>query len=189
MDPIFTGLGLAGAAGLNAYIPLLILAVAGRLGYADLSTPYSVLSSNLGLGILTVLLIVEVFADKLPGVDHVNDVVNTVVRPAAGAVLFLSSSGAGQLNPLLAAGLGLVSAGGIHAMKATGRPVITLTTGGIGNPIVSVLEDVVAIGLALLALAAPIAVAVVLLVLIALFFLGIRRLRGRHVRRQTTASP
>ena len=95
MDSVLSGFGLAGAAGLNAYIPLLLLGIAGRLGYADLNAPYDLLGSNLGLGVLVVLLVIEVLADKFPGVDHVNDVINTAIRPAAGAALFLSSNGAG----------------------------------------------------------------------------------------------
>src|SRR5690349_21520056 len=118
MDTILSGFGLAGAAGLNAYIPLLILGVAGRLGYVDLNAPYDVLSSNVGLGVLVVLLAIEVLADKVPGVDHVNDIINTVVRPAAGSVLFLSSDGAGTINPVLAGILGLIVAGGVHVTKA-----------------------------------------------------------------------
>jgi len=90
-----TGFGLATAAGLNAYIPLLLLGVAGRLGYADLGAPYMLLSGNAGLAVLAVLLLVELLADKVPGVDHVNDIVNTVVRPTAGGLLFVTSAGAG----------------------------------------------------------------------------------------------
>lgn len=67
MDPILTGFGLASAAGLNAYIPLLLLGVAGRLGYADLSAPYTIRGSNAGLAVLAVLLTVELLADKVPG--------------------------------------------------------------------------------------------------------------------------
>ena len=183
MDAIFSGLGLAGAAGLNAYIPLLMLALAGRLGYADLNAPYDVLSSNVGIVALLVLLAVEVLADKIPGVDHVNDLINTAVRPAAGAVLFLSSNGAGTLHPVVAAVLGLVSAGGMHALKATGRPLVTATTGGLGNPVVSVLEDIVALVLALLALLAPLLVALLLLALVLLFVLLVRRYRARNAHR------
>jgi hypothetical protein len=188
MDAIFTGLGLSSAAVLNAYIPLLTLALAGRLGYAQLNSPYDALSSNLGIAVLVLLLAVEVFADKIPGVDHVNDAINTLVRPAAGAVLFLSSNGAGTLHPALAAVLGLLSAGGVHAMKATGRPVVTMTTAGIGNPVVSVIEDVIATVLALLALIAPVAVAVLLLLLVLAFFVLVRRLRTRRARRAELAT-
>lgn len=180
MDTILSGFGLAGAAGLNAYIPLLILGIAGRLGYADLNAPYTVMSSNVGLGVLVVLLVIEVLADKVPGVDHVNDIINTVVRPAAGGVLFLSSNGAGAINPVLAALLGLFVAGGVHITKASARPLVTATTGGVGNPIVSVIEDVVSVIGALLAIFAPILVAIFLLVLIIAIVYVWRRRRARR---------
>jgi hypothetical protein len=182
MDGILSGFGLASAAGLNAYIPLLMLGIAGRLGYADLAAPYNVLSSNAGLVVLAVLLLIEVFADKVPGVDHINDVVNTVIRPAAGGVLFLSSSGAGTLNPALAALLGIITAGSIHATKATARPLVTATTAGLGNPVVSVIEDVLSFVAAFLAIVAPVLVIVFLLLLLALTFRLIRRLRAKRAR-------
>lgn len=180
MDTILSGFGLAGAAGLNAYIPLLILGIANRLGYADLNAPYDVLGGNVGLGVLIVLLAVEVLADKVPGVDHVNDIINTVIRPAAGGVLFLSSNGAGAINPVLAGLLGLLVAGGVHATKATARPLVTATTGGIGNPVVSVIEDVISVVGALLAIFAPFFVAIFLLVLIIAIVYIWRRRRARR---------
>lgn len=187
MDPILTGFGLASAAGLNAYIPLLLLGVAGRLGYADLGAPYNVLSSNVGLAVLAVLLVIELLADKVPGVDHVNDVINTIVRPAAGGLLFLTSTGTGQLDPTLAALLGLLTAGSVHVTKAGFRPLVTATTGGVGNPIVSVVEDVLALVATVLAIFAPLLVALFLIVL----FIGVvvcwRRLRARRARRRAAA--
>ena len=180
MEAILGGFGLSSAAGLNAYIPLLILALAGRFGYADLNGPYAALSSNVGLGVVIALLAVEVFADKVPGVDHVNDVVNTLMRPAAGAVLFLSSTGAGSLDPTLAAILGLLTAGTVHATKATARPLITATTGGLGNPIVSIVEDVVSILAAVLAIFAPLLVVLLFILFVVAFVLLFRRLRARR---------
>jgi hypothetical protein len=186
---ILSGFGLAGAAGLNAYIPLVMLGLASRLGYADLQEPYSLIGSNVGLGVLAVLLLIEVLADKVPGVDHVNDVINTVVRPAAGGVLALSSAGAGTLHPAFAALLGIITAGGVHATKATARPLVTATTGGLGNPVVSAIEDVLSVGLTVLALLAPIVVAIFLLLGLLAAFLLIRRLRSRRARRGFASVP
>ena len=186
---ILSGFGLAGAAGLNAYIPLFMLGLASRLGYADLQDPYNMIGSNVGLGVLAVLLLIEVLADKVPGVDHVNDVINTVVRPATGGVLALSSAGAGTLHPAFAALLGIITAGGVHATKATARPLVTATTGGVGNPIVSAIEDVLSFGLTLLALLAPIIVAVFLLLGLCVAFLLIRRLRARRARANLAPAP
>jgi hypothetical protein len=182
MDGILSGFGLASAAGLNAYIPLLLLGIAGRLGYADLNAPYDLLSSNVGLGVLVILLAIEVLADKIPGVDHLNDVINTVVRPAAGGVLFLSSSGAGTLSPALAALLGILTAGGVHVTKATARPIVTVTTGGLGNPIVSIVEDILSLTAALLAIFAPLLVGFFLIALVLGVVLLRRRWRARTAR-------
>jgi hypothetical protein len=182
MDGVLSGFGLAGAAGLNAYIPLLILGIASRLGYADLKAPYDLLGSNAGLGVLALLLLFEVLADKVPGIDHVNDLINTAVRPTAGGVLALANSGAGTLHPALLLLLGVVTAGSVHAAKATARPLVTATTVGFGNPIVSTIEDVASIGMALLALIAPVVVAIFLLFGVFAAFLLIRRLRARRVR-------
>lgn len=182
MDSILGGFGLAGAAGLNAYIPLLILGIASRLGYADLQAPYDLLGSNVGLGVLALLLLVEVLADKVPGIDHANDLINTVVRPAAGGVLALANSGVGTPHPGFLLLLGIITAGGVHATKATARPLVTATTAGLGNPIISTIEDVVSFGMAILALIAPIVVALFLLLGAFAVFLLIRRLRARRAR-------
>lgn len=182
MDSILGGFGLAGAAGLNAYIPLLILGIASRLGYADLQAPYDLLGSNVGLGVLALLLLVEVLADKVPGIDHANDLINTVVRPAAGGVLALANSGVGTPHPGFLLLLGIITAGGVHATKATARPLVTATTAGLGNPIISTIEDVVSFGMAILALIAPIVVALFLLFGAFAIFLLIRRLRARRAR-------
>jgi len=188
MGPILTGFGLASAAGLNAYIQLLLLGVAGRLGYADLSAPYTIRGSNAGLAVLAVLLTVELLADKVPGVDHVNDIVNTVVRPAAGGLLFVSSAGAGQLDPTLAAILGLMTAGSVHVTKAGFRPLVTATTGGLGNPVVSVIEDLLALVGTLLAIFAPLLVALFLIALIVGAIVFWRRLCARRARRRVSAT-
>lgn len=187
MDAILSGFGLASAAGLNAYIPLLVLALASRFGYADLGAPYDVLATTPGIGALVVLLGIEVLADKIPGVDHVNDAINTIVRPAAGAVLFLSSTGAGTLDPTFAAILGLVSAGSVHAIKASARPLVTASTGGVGNPVVSVIEDIGSVVVAILAIFAPLLMAILLIVLIVAVLVLLRRLRAR--RRSRPSAP
>lgn len=181
MDAILSGVGLAGAAGLNAYIPLLALSLAGRFGFAHLNPPYDALSSNWGLAVLLILLGIEVLADKIPGVDHVNDLVNTVIRPAAGAVLMLAS--AGTLSPGLALALGLIVAGGVHGLKASARPLVTVSTAGIGNPVVSVGEDIAAMALSVLAFVAPVAVGILVALLLLGLLLLLRALRARRARR------
>lgn len=153
---ILTAIGLALPAGLNAYIPLLGLAVAERLGVIELASPWSAIGEWWAIALVSVLLGVELFADKVPAVDHVNDVLQTFVRPAAGAVVAVAASGqAGENYPLAMVALGLVLAGGVHAAKASARPVVNATTGGVGAPVASAIEDVVAVASTALAILLP----------------------------------
>jgi len=162
---LLTGLGLATAAGLNAYVPLLVVGVLGRMDVVSLPAPYDSLASTPALVVLGVLLAVELLVDKVPGVDSVNDVVQTVVRPLAGAVLFAGSVGIlTDLPPWVGVVAGIVTAGGVQATKSAIRPAVTVSTAGTANPLVSAVEDAVSLGVSLLALLAPIVVGVVLLV-------------------------
>jgi hypothetical protein len=179
----FTAFGLSSSAGLNAYIPLLITGLVAR--YTDLITlsrPFDTLENPYVLITLGVLLIIEMGVDKVPALDTLNDVIHTVVRPAAGAVLFAAQAGViGQMDVTLAAVLGLLAAGTIHATKASVRPMVTATTGGMGNWVVSAVEDVVSLTASLLAIFVPMIMGILLI--ITLFFV-IRWWWGRRQRAQ-----
>ncbi len=180
-NAFLTGIGLAAPAGLNAYLPLLLLALADRItDRITLDQPYDFLSSGWGIGVITFLLTVEVVADKIPGIDHVNDLIQSAIRPAAGATVMMASTSDGSsLNPVVALILGLLTAGSVHAAKATTRPAITVSTGGLGNPLVSLVEDGVALVTSLVAILAPILVVVPLVAFFALLLYGYRRFRRR----------
>jgi hypothetical protein len=95
------------------------------------------------IGVLAVLLIIETIADKIPAVDSFNDIIQGILRPVAGALLFAAASGAvGDIHPAVAIVAGLLTAGSVHAVKASARPVVTASTGGTGNWLVSILEDI-----------------------------------------------
>ena len=176
---LFQAFGLSASAGLNAYIPLLIVSLAVRYTDAfELSGPYKVLESPWIIGTLVVLVIVEALADKVPMIDHLNDIVATFIRPAAGALLFATSAGVTTgMSPVVAAIIGLLTAGIVHGAKATARPVVTATTGGLGNPVVSAVEDVAAAVTSLVAIFLPFLVAVAFLAFGLLVFWVTRRRR------------
>ena len=181
-----TAFGLSGSAGLNAYIPLLLVALAARFPMGDplvkLQAPYDLMGSSWAIGLLAILLVVEIVADKIPAVDTVNDGIQTFVRPAAGAILFAGSANViTDIHPILALGAGLLVAGGVHATKTAARPVVTVTTAGVGNPIVSTLEDIVALVVSLLALVLPIVAAVLLLGFLIFIAVIVRRWRRRRM--------
>lgn len=178
--------GLSGSAGLNAYIPLLMVALAARFPTGDplvkLQTPYDLMGSWWAIGLLAILLVVEIVADKIPAVDTVNDGIQTFVRPAAGAILFAGSANVvTEIHPVLALVAGLLVAGGVHATKTAARPVVTVSTAGVGNPIVSTLEDVVAFGVSLLAIILPIIAAILMAVFVIFALVLVRRWRRRKM--------
>ncbi len=174
------GLGLSSSAGLNAYLPLLVLALADRFSSAvTLERPYDFLSATWGIAIITLLLTVEIVVDKVPGLDHANDLIQSAIRPAAGAIVAMAAASDASINPVVPMILGLLTAGAVHTAKATTRPAVTLATGGIGNPLVSMAEDAVATLGAVVAIFVPVLALLVLLLFAGFFVWAFRRLR-RH---------
>jgi len=178
--------GLSGSAGLNAYIPLLLVALAARFPMSDplikLQPPFDLLGNWWAIGVIAVLLIIEIVADKIPAVDSVNDAIQTFIRPAAGAILFAGSANViTDVHPILALGAGLIVAGGVHATKASARPVVTVTTAGVGNPVVSTLEDIIAFVLSVLSILLPVIAAILLLIFLFMVIYFIRRWRQRRM--------
>jgi len=167
---LLTAFGLSSASGLNAYIPLLSVALTARLtDWIKLSPPFDILANEWVIGALIVLLVIEMIVDKIPAADSLNDVIQTFVRPAAGAILFVASTNALEVHPVLAAILGLVLAFSVHAVKATARPVVTASTGGLGNAFVSVGEDVVSAGVSIVALIMPLIIGLLLAIVVMWF--------------------
>lgn len=181
---VFTSFGLSTSAGLNAYLPLLIVALVARFtDWIKLNEPFDVMTSWWIIGLLIVLVIVEIIADKIPVVDSTNDVVQSFIRPIAGAILFAANANAiADVHPILAMICGLLLAGGVHAIKATARPIVTTTTAGVANPLVSTFEDALSVLTAFLAILLPTVLAIVLLlaVLIIGWWLWNRQRRRRQ---------
>lgn len=182
MIDVLAAFGLSSSAGFNAYLPVLITGLLAR--YTDLLTlsePWNALEQPWVLLVIAVLLLVEITADKIPVVDTINDMVQSLIRPAAGAVLFAASSNAiSEVNTGLALILGLLVAGGVHTAKTAARPIVTASTAGTGNAVVSAGEDAVAAVAAVTAIVVPVVSAVlVLAVLSALGWFVVRRKRRR----------
>jgi hypothetical protein len=188
-----TGIGLSAAAGLNAYIPFLVVALLDRFTtVVNLPSGYEWMSSWWAIGIGAALLAAEVVLDKIPAVDSVNDAVQTFIRPASGGVIFAATSAAKdvessswvQSHPWVTVLAGVAVAGVVHAGKATARPAVNLATAGAGAPLVSTAEDGASIGLSLVAVFVPILVVVALVGLV----WGFVRLRRRWRRLTRHAS-
>lgn len=173
MDPlagVLTAFGLSASAGLNAYIPLLIVALINRFtSLLSLSEPWDTLSSWPVIIVLVLLGLVELFADKIPAVNHINDIIQTFIRPTAGAIVFAASANViTEINPALTIIAGIFVAGGVHAVKALAvRPAVSATTAGAANIPVSIAEDILAMLLSILAILIPVFVSCVLIALTA----------------------
>ncbi|MEA3350808.1 MAG: DUF4126 domain-containing protein [Chloroflexota bacterium] len=165
---IFTAFGLSASAGLNAYIPLLVVAVAARFtSWIELSSPWHTLESWWVIGVLMLLSLIEFFADKIPAVNHVNDIIQTFIRPVAGAVVFSASTQVSDVHPVLAMIAGLLVAGSVHVAKSAAvRPAVTATTGGAGNLPVSIMEDIVSTILSILAIVIPVLIAAAIILIV-----------------------
>lgn len=167
---IFTAFGLSASAGLNAYIPLLVVALMARFtDLIKLSPPYDALTSWWIIGLLTALSLIEFLVDKFPAINHINDlIIQTFVRPAAGAIVFAASTNVvSDLHPILALALGLLMAGSVHAVKSTAvRPAVSAATLGTANVPVSIAEDVTSTTVSIISIVVP----VLVMILIALFF-------------------
>jgi hypothetical protein len=184
-----TGLGLSAAAGLNAYIPLLLVGVLAR--FTDVITlpePYRWIQSGWALGVVSVLLLAELVLDKVPVVDHVNDAVQTLVRPTVGGVIFAATTAAAQADasswmqdhPWVGVLLGVAVAGIVHATKATARPLVNATTVGTATPVVSAAEDAASLAMSLVAVFLPVLVVVALLLVGWAAYAMLRRVRRRR---------
>jgi len=190
MFAALTGIGLSAAAGLNAYIPFLVVALLDRFTtLVSLPVGYEWMSSWWAIGVGAVLLLAELVLDKVPVVDSANDAVQTFIRPASGGLIFAATSAAADLeasswvqaHPWVSVLAGILVAGLVHTGKAAARPVVNATTAGLGAPVVSAAEDGVSVGLSLIAVLVPV---LVLLVLAAAVwgFVALRRRRRRAAR-------
>ena len=196
MLELLTGTGLAAAAGLNAYIPLLLLGLAGRfLDVITLPAGWTWLENEWVLGILGLLLVIEFIADKIPAVDTVNDWIQTIVRPSAGGIVFgtgASTETSAVTDPAaffeshqwVPIATGVVIALAVHLLKAGARPALNALTFGLAAPVASVIEDFSSVLLSVLALVIPVLVVVALVALVAGFVILFRRAARRRAARQ-----
>jgi len=183
---VFSAFGLAASAGLNAYIPLLAVALLGKFtNLIVLNKPWDTLTSWWIIGLLIVLTLIEFFADKIPLVNHINDIIQTFVRPVAGAIAFAASTSViKNMDPILALVLGLLIAGGVHTVKsAVVRPVVTATTAGAANIPISVGEDAISTTVSIASIILPWLGILLLIITISLAIIFIRRLVAKRKRK------
>ncbi len=195
MDVIATlgrTLGFSFAAGVNLYATVAILGLASRYGWVSLPPQFQAFNSDIVIGAAVVMYLVEFFADKIPYVDTVWDVVHTAIRPVGGALIAVTTLG--DASPTMEGLVGLLGgavAASSHLTKTSTRAVANTSPEPFSNWILSFGEDLFVVGLGYLALQYPVAtlfVLVGLLVLIAIFAtVIIRTVRQWFTRRRPSS--
>jgi uncharacterized membrane protein len=198
---LLTGAGLATAAGLNAYIPLLLFGLGARFfDWVQLPPAWAWLSNEWVLVVIGVLLVLEIVADKIPAVDSVNDIVQTVVRPTAGGILFGAGTGSQTVavtdpasfftsNAWVPVAIGVVLSLVVHVGKTMARPAANAASLGLAAPVLSTVEDGVSLFLAFVAIVLPILVVVGIIGVVLGGVALIRRSRRKKLKADPPAVP
>ncbi len=174
---LLAGIGLATSSGLNPWIPTLGLAVAVRVDFVEPVSGMDWLGSNAAIAAFAVLLIADFVGDKVPAVDSAVHALGAVVHPVVGGALVAAQANLlSEVHPALAWIAGGALGGTVHAARATLRPVVTLSTAGFGNTVVSLIEDAVSFVLAILAIVVPI---LGFLAAVGLIFVIVRKVKRR----------
>ena len=181
---LMAAFGLSGAAGLNAWIPLLAAGLLDRAGQLQLAEPYDAIATTPGLIVIGSLFVLDFVGDKVPAIDHLLHAIGTVVHPASGAIVFAGPTEAPTDIPsVVLFALGATVAGSLHATRATIRPASTTLTAGAGNPVLSLGEDVSSAVLSVVAVLAPLLGVLMLIVIAAVAVLWWQRIRRARARR------
>jgi uncharacterized membrane protein len=191
MFAVLTALGLSVSAGLNAYLPLLAVGLLTKYTHVfELPAGWSWLNQDWVLILFGLLALAEFVADKVPAIDTFNDILQTVVRPSSGGVVFAVGIGSHtapitnwdtfvQSPSFPSIIVGVVIALIPHLMKMLIRPVLNATTAGLATPLVSFGEDVISVALIALSIFLPILVPVAVVILLIIAVRVIKRLRNR----------
>ena len=173
---IALGIGLAAAVGFRVFLPLLVASVAAYTGNLHLNESFAWLGSLTALIMLSVAALVEVLAYYIPAVDNLLDSVTTPLALIAGTVV--SAAVIADMPPLIKWSTAIIAGGGVAAITQGVTTLVraksTTFTAGLGNPLVSTMEMLAAIIIAILALLAPLAA---LALVVAVCWLTVRLVR------------
>ena len=175
---IALGVGLAAATGFRVFLPLLVASVAAYTGHLQLSESFTWLGTLPAVMMLGVAAVVEVLAYYIPAVDNLLDTITTPTALVAGTLV--AAATITNLPPVVKWATAIIAGGGVtgitQATTALLRAKSTVLTGGLGNPVLSTLELVGALLLAVLALVAPL-----LAIALVVVFIGFAVRRARRV--------
>lgn len=176
------GVGLAAACGFRVFVPLLVMGLAERSGSLTLASGFEWMGSDVALVTFMAATALEIGGYYIPWIDNALDAIATPAAAVAGSII--TASMVGGLDPMLQWSLAIIAGGGaamtVQTLTVGTRAMSTLTTGGLGNPVVSTVEAGASTALAVVAILVPVlAVVAVLLLLWALSRLFVRSRSSR----------
>lgn len=178
---IFLGVGLAASTGFRVFLPLFALSLASYFGVWELNESWQWIGSLAAVITLGVATITEVLAYFIPWVDNTLDSVAIPLATIAGTVVMISTIA--NLDPVITWSLAIIAGGGtaatIKGANATGRLASTATTGGLANPVVSIVETGTAVVVSTASIFVPVLAAVLVVIILAIIFKIYRKLRPK----------
>ncbi len=178
---IFLGVGLAASVGFRVFLPLFALSLASYFGMWDLNESWEWIGSLAAVITLGVAMVVEIFAYFIPWVDNLLDSIAIPLAAIAGTAVMVST--VAGLDPLVTWSLAIIAGGGtataIKGASATSRLTSTATTGGLGNPAISLVETGTATVVSAASVFAPVIAAVLVIIILIIIFAIYRKLRPR----------
>ena len=174
---ICVGIGLSAACGFRVFVPLLVMSIGALSGHLTLSHGFEWIGTYPGLIAFSVATCLEVAGYYIPWVDHVLDTMATPAALVAGAVV--TAAMVGDMSPFLKWTLAVIAGGGaaglVQGTTVLARSASTVSTGGLGNPLVATAELGGSLVTSIIAVVAPLLVVVLLVLFLVVFgrkFLG-----------------
>ncbi|MGS2738366.1 DUF4126 domain-containing protein [Sinomicrobium sp. M5D2P17] len=179
---IFLGIGLAASVGFRVFLPLLVLSLASYFGMWELNESWHWLGELPALIILSVAVIAEIFAYYIPWVDNLLDSVALPLAGIAGTLAVVSTTAG--LNPAMTWTIALIAGGGtataIKGASSATRLTSSVTTAGIGNPVVSTIETIISVIMSVLSIFLPIVAIILVIVILLVVFRFYQRIRPKR---------
>jgi hypothetical protein len=176
------GVGLAAATGFRVFIPLLMLGVAGRFEWLQLSEGFSWLASIPAIAAFSIATLVEVSAYYTPVIDNFLDVLAGPLAIAAGVLT--TAAVTADMPPVLRWSFAIVAGGGtaglVQGITSIVRLKSTVFTAGLGNFLVATLELLASVIASLIAILLPVIAIAAVGILLIVFIVSRKKLRGER---------
>ena len=181
---ICLGIGLSASVGFRVFLPLFALSLASYFNVWQLNESWQWIGSSAALIALGVATVVEIFAYFIPYIDNLLDSITVPLAAVAGTAIMLST--VADLSPLITWSLAIIAGGGtavaVAGTSGTTRLASTVSTGGLGNPVVSIFETGTSIIMSIVSIFLPILAAILALLILLIVYKLYRKFKPSKVK-------